>query len=198
VEQQMKIYTRAGDDGGTTLFLGTRVRKHDKRVAAYGDVDEANASIGVVAALQTLPEPLARELPLIMSDLFDLGAELATPDDETAHEKLDMRLVSAVGDARVQQIERLIDEAEAELEPLSTFVLPTGTESAARLHVARCTVRRAERSVVELIDSGAKVREVVLHYLNRLSDLLFVWSRYTNARAGVGDIAWKPRKDLAS
>jgi cob(I)alamin adenosyltransferase len=197
-EQRVKIYTRTGDDGGTTLFLGARVRKTDARVVAYGDVDEANATIGVVAALRDLPEPLPRELPLIMSDLFDLGAELATPDDERAHEKLGARLVSAVGDARVGELERLIDAAEAELTPLSTFVLPTGTECAARLHVARCAVRRAERSVVELKDGGAQVREVVLHYLNRLSDLLFVWSRFANARAGVGDIAWKPRKESAS
>lgn len=190
----MKIYTRTGDDGQTGLFLGRRVRKSDARVSAYGDVDEANATLGVVGALAELPPPIARELPRIMSDLFDVGAELATPDDDDAREKLAGRLASGIDDARIAALESLIDEAERGLAPLTTFVLPGGSEAAARLHVARTTVRRAERGVVALVDEGGRVRGEVLRYLNRLSDLLFVWARFANAHAGRPDVPWQAQK----
>lgn len=190
----MKIYTRTGDDGQTGLFLGRRVRKSDGRVSAYGDVDEANASLGVVHALAELPPAIARELPRIMSDLFDVGAELATPDDDEAREKLSGRLATGVDDARIAALEALIDDAERGLPPLKTFVLPGGSEAAARLHVARTTVRRAERTVVALVDEGARVRGEVLRYLNRLSDLLFVWARFANKEAGEVDVPWQAKK----
>lgn len=195
----MKIYTRTGDRGETALFGGRRVPKDHARVSAYGAVDEANAAVGLAAAAADLPLELRPRLAEVMSDLFDVGAELATPPDATR--KLDARLVSRVDAARVAELEALIDAVDAEVPPLTTFVLPTGCDAAARLHVARCVVRRAERDVVALpdvlrgdaLDEGA-VRPEVVMYLNRLSDLLFAWSRLANHRSGHGDVPWIARK----
>jgi cob(I)alamin adenosyltransferase len=168
----MKIYTRTGDQGGTGLFGGERVSKDDARVCTYGALDEANATLGVCAAAVDLPAEIRTQLHVLMSDLFDVGAELATPAPDEA--TLRARLGSLVDQARV------------------TFILPTGTEAAARLHFARTVVRRAEREVVALARAHF-VRPVVVMFLNRLSDALFVWARLANARARVPDAPWQKR-----
>jgi cob(I)alamin adenosyltransferase len=187
----MKIYTRTGDDGGTALFGGQRVKKNDARVAAYGTVDEANAVVGVAAAASDLPTPLRAELLAVMSDLFDLGAELATPPADG--DKLAGRLDSRIDDVRVKELEDAIDAAFARCPPLSTFILPTGGEAAARLHHARTVVRRAEREVVALA-ADTPVRAGVVVYLNRLSDALFAWARFAAHANGAGDVPWQGRK----
>jgi cob(I)alamin adenosyltransferase len=182
----MKIYTRRGDAGQTDLFGGERVGKDAARVAAYGDVDELNATVGVAAAAGSDPA-LEESLRRIQSALFDLGASLATPD--AAH-----RLKAGVGGVQgedIDALEALIDRLEAPLEPLKTFILPGGSPSAAAFHVARTVCRRAERGVVALAGTaGESVEETSLRYLNRLSDLLFVMARHENARQGVSDVAW--------
>ena len=185
----MKIYTKRGDTGQTDLFGGERVAKHVQRVAAYGDVDELNASVGVAAAADADPD-LAEFLRAIQSALFDLGASLATPDP--AHrEKAGVAGVSA---ADVARLEAMIDRLEESLEPLKTFILPGGSAAAAAFHVARTVCRRAERAVVRLAATeGESVEESALRYLNRLSDLLFVLARHENARRGVADVAWVGR-----
>lgn len=189
----MKLYTKTGDEGLTGLFGGERVSKAHPRVSAYGVVDEANSFVGLAAA--AVDGELRVLLEEIMSDLFDLGAELATPHDEGAEQKLGQRLKSNVDDRRVEALERRIDEAEGVLPPLKSFVLPTGSDAAARLHIARCVVRRAERAVIDLRDAhGQPVRGEVIRYLNRLSDLLFALGRRANLDAGIGDIPWRARK----
>jgi cob(I)alamin adenosyltransferase len=188
----MKIYTRTGDDGGTALFGGDRVKKNHARVKAYGAVDEANAAVGLAHVAADLPAPLRAQLLLVMSDLFDVGAELATP--ERAETKLSQRLTSRVDDDRVTALEAEIDAAMARCPPLTTFVLPTGGEAAARLHVARTVVRRAEREVVDLVDGGVEVRAAVVVYLNRLSDCLFAWARFAAWANDHGDVAWQGKK----
>lgn len=189
----MKLYTKTGDEGRTALFGGQRVSKAHPRVSAYGAVDEANAVIGLAAAIAQ--GRLRTLLEEIMSDLFDLGAELATPPDEGAEAKLGQRLASNVDDRRITALEREIDDADGALPALKTFVLPTGTDLAARLHVARTAVRRAERAVIDLRDAeGEPVRGEVVRYLNRLSDLLFALARKANHDEGVGDIPWRARK----
>jgi cob(I)alamin adenosyltransferase len=183
----MKIYTRTGDSGSTGLFGGVRVDKDTERVEAYGSVDELNACLGVACALAG-PSELARSLEGIQSDLFTLGAELGcVPGRE---DKLGMRLIGAEDTTR---LEGLIDAAEATLEPLKNFILPGGTPVAASLHVARTVCRRAERRVLTLRRS-APVREAIIHYLNRLSDLLFVLAREANHHAGVRDTPWAVRQ----
>lgn len=189
----MKLYTKTGDDGHTGLFGGQRVSKAHPRVAAYGVVDEANALVGLASAVAD--GALRALLEEVMSDLFDLGAELATPPDESAAAKLGQRLASNVDDRRIAALERHIDDAVAGLPPLKTFVLPSGTDLAARLHVARTVVRRAERAVIDLREAdGQPVRGEVVRYLNRLSDLLFALARQANHEAGVGDVPWRARK----
>ena len=179
----MKIYTRTGDDGTTGLFGGGRRSKADLRVEAYGTVDEANASIGAARAVG-----LAREMDAMLetveNELFTIGAELGcTPGTET---KLKMVLIDA---AAANRLERAIDAAEEGLAPLKSFVLPGGSAGAAALHVARCVVRRAERSVVAAAIE-APVRGEIIVYLNRLSDLLFVLARRANHLAGSADVPW--------
>ena len=182
----MKIYTRTGDDGTTGLLGRDRVPKHDLRVEAYGSVDELNAVLGVAHAQDTA-KAFGELLPSLQSSLFDVGAELATIDEKML-EKL-----ARIGDADVTNLEREIDRLEADLAPLTRFVLPGGTPLAASLHHARTVCRRAERRVTALLArepvSGALVR-----WLNRLADLLFVMARWANARAGVPDQLWEPRK----
>ena len=186
----MKIYTRRGDAGQTDLFGGDRVAKDARRVAAYGDVDETNAAIGVAIAGGIAAE-LVAPLAKIQSALFDLGASLATPD-EGHREKASVTGVAAV---EVLALEELIDRLEATLAPLKTFILPGGSPSGAAFHLARTICRRAERSVVHLDGTdGESVEETSLRYLNRLSDLLFVLARFENARAGITDTAWAPRE----
>ncbi len=189
----MKIYTKAGDAGETGLYGGARVPKDDARVEAYGTVDELNCALGVVRAALKGDEDYALLLACLQSELFDLGAELATPPA-----RLDTTLgqrVPLVTDQRVAALEREIDRLETALEPLKTFILPGGTPAAAALHVARAVCRRAERRAVTLAHSDAgTVRPEALRYLNRLSDLLFVLARYANHGAGVPDVPWHPHE----
>lgn len=186
----MKLYTRGGDAGETGLFGGARLSKADARVCAYGAVDEANAAVGVARAASDLPGELTDHLDRVMADLFAVGAELATPPAQ--QKKLGAHLTRRIGAARVKELEELIDAATAVTPPLTAFVLPTGTDAAARLHLARTLVRRAERDVVALARRRARVRSELLAYLNRLSDLLFAWARLCNTRAGRGDVVWQP------
>jgi cob(I)alamin adenosyltransferase len=180
----MKIYTRTGDDGTTGLFGGARVSKADARVEAYGGVDETNAAIGLARAAG-LPPAVDRVLAQVQVELFEVGGALATPTGKASK--------VAVADPAVAALEGAIDEAEATLEPLKTFVLPGGSEGACRLHLARTVCRRAERAVVALAAREA-VDGAVVRYLNRLSDLLFVLARATNRAAGVGDVPWPRAK----
>ncbi|MGB7220423.1 MAG: cob(I)yrinic acid a,c-diamide adenosyltransferase [Vicinamibacterales bacterium] len=184
----MKIYTRTGDTGETSLFDGTRVKKDDARVDAYGEVDELNAWIGFARALKAdavsaaLPH-LDQALEQIQRDLFALGAELADPADKIAS-----RVTKAtLGDAETERLEQLIDRLEADLPPLRRFILAGGTPAGAALHAARTVCRRAERRMVSL---APPVDAVLLRYVNRLSDLLFVMARAANHRAGVSETEW--------
>jgi cob(I)alamin adenosyltransferase len=187
----VKIYTKRGDAGKTDLFGGERVGKDALRVAAYGDVDELNAMVGVAAA-SGCDAALADSLRGIQSALFDLGSSLATPDP--SHRK--KAGIAGVSGADVERLEALIDQLEAELEPLKTFILPGGSPSAAAFHVARTVCRRAEREVVRLASvDGESVEDASLRYLNRLSDLFFVMARHENARLGVADVAWVGRQN---
>ena len=166
-----RIYTRAGDTGITSLGDGARVPKTDPRIEAYGTVDELNSFVGLALAGE-LPADFREWLGQVQNDLFDLGADLAVPlEDE--RERL------RIGQAHVDRLEDLCDRVNAELEPLKSFVLPSGSEAAARLHVARAVCRRAERLVVALSDT-ASVNPLAAAYLNRLSDLLFILARAAN------------------
>jgi cob(I)alamin adenosyltransferase len=179
----VRIYTKTGDGGETGLLGGARVPKDDPRVAAYGDVDEANAAIGAAAALADAG--LARLLGRVQQDLFAIGARLADP----THKVAARRAKAAVKAAHVRRLEQAIDARERELAPLRAFVLPGGTPLAAALHVARTVVRRAERAVVALARK-TPVEPGIVVYLNRLSDLLFVLARHENRRAGVVEKRW--------
>lgn len=176
----MKIYTKTGDDGTTGLFGGRRVRKDDLRVEAYGAVDEANAAIGVARGVG-LDADLDKLLGDVQHELFDVGADLATPADAAARSHLE-----PVTDADVAALEAAIDRFEAEVEPLRQFILPAGHAGSAAMHVARAVVRRAERCTVALA-AVEPVDAPVSRYLNRLSDLLFVLARVVNARNGVSE-----------
>lgn len=183
----MKIYTKTGDAGDTGLFGGARVRKCDPRVEACGELDELNGVLGLVRAEGSLGARFDELLGAVQSRLFDLGAELANAKGKDLG-------IPLVADDDVVALEQAIDDADRELPPLRTFVLPGGTRLAALLHVARTVCRRAERRVVALaqLEDGA-VRAEVLRYLNRLSDLLFVLARLANHRAGVPDVPWTGR-----
>jgi len=178
----MKIYTRTGDRGETSLFGGTRVGKDDPRVAAYGDVDELNAHIGLARASDADAE-IGAELERLQRDLFALGAQLADPTGTVA-QRVSKAVVRA-GD--VERLEHVIDRFEAELPALKTFILAGGSPCGAALHVARAVCRRAERSMVAL---DPAVEPTLLKYVNRLSDLLFVLARAANQRAGAAETAW--------
>jgi cob(I)alamin adenosyltransferase len=181
----LRIYTKSGDTGETSLFGGDRVPKDHTRVAAYGDVDELNAAIGWALALD--PADFERSLlEAVQRDLFRIGAELATPEPAKL---LRSRPDAEIGANRVEALEQAIDGHAAVLPPLSRFILPGGTPKAAALHLARTVCRRGERSVVGLSHTST-VSPVILRYLNRLSDLLFMLARSANARAGRGDVAW--------
>ena len=185
-----KIYTRTGDGGRTRLASGAPVLKFDPRVHAYGEVDETNACIGLVrrhTGADTVLDPI---LARIQNDLFDLGADLATPErsGEGQAQGLALRIV----EAQVERLEREIDQLNAELSPLTSFILPGGSAAAAALHLARTVSRRAERSAVALSQQeGEVVGAPALKYLNRLSDLLFVAARWANAK-GADDVLWTP------
>lgn len=184
----LKIYTKTGDRGETGLFGGARVPKDDARVEAYGDVDELNSVLGLAVAAVGDGE-IAAGLRAVQTDLFTLGARLATPAPEDGGR--DNPWIPQLDPARVAELEAWIDRAEAELEPLQNFVLPGGDPAAAALHLARTVCRRAERRVVSLA-RGATIEDGVIIYLNRLSDLLFTLARLANRRAGVPDVPWVP------
>jgi len=188
-----KIYTRTGDDGTTGLASGKRRRKDDLRVAAYGTVDEANAALGL-ARLSTAADPeLDPMLARLQNDLFDLGADLATPPAEAPLPYEPLRITQT----QVDRLEREIDRLNADLAPLRSFVLPGGTPAAAALHLARTIARRAERLMVALA-ATEPVGAPSLKYVNRLSDFLFVAARYVNHKAegeGGGDVLWVPGKN---
>ncbi|MEQ1649691.1 MAG: cob(I)yrinic acid a,c-diamide adenosyltransferase [Hyphomicrobiaceae bacterium] len=187
-----RIYTRTGDDGSTALGTGKRVKKYDFRINAYGTVDEANAAIGLArvhldAAIPSLDAMLLR----IQNDMFDLGADLCVPDhgEKLPYEPLRMT------DSQVTRLEREIDELNGEMQPLRSFVLPGGSAAAAALHLARTITRRAERCIVELASiPDEPVSAAAIKYVNRLSDFLFVASRYTNDK-GRADVLWVPGKN---
>ena len=180
----MKIYTKTGDGGLTSLFGGGRVSKAHLRVEAYGTVDELNAVLG--AARGSVDDETGRRLELIQHDLFALGAHLATPPTPEGRTRPELPELPA---ARVTEMERWIDAADQELPPLRKFILPGGNSGAAALHVGRTVCRRAERRVTALSEQD-EVAPDVLRYLNRLSDLLFVLARLSNARTGGADLEW--------
>ena len=187
-----RIYTRTGDDGTTGLVDGSRLPKHAPRLEAVGAIDEANSAIGWAAQarpasgqIELDPESIGR-LRRIQNDLFDLGADLATPGDDFAPSDTVLRIVPA----QVAWLEQRIDSVNDTLEPLRSFVLPGGSESAARLHIARAAVRRAERTMTGLA-AREPVNPAAVRYLNRLSDHLFVLSRWLNEK-GTKDVLWVP------
>jgi cob(I)alamin adenosyltransferase len=183
-----KIYTRTGDKGRTRLSTGETVSKDSHRVAAYGAVDETNACIGLVRLHTKSDEILDAMLGRIQNELFDLGADLATPDrgKELGWEPLRIML------GQVERLEQEIDYLNAELTPLESFILPGGSETSAFLHLARTVCRRAERCTVTLMETeGEVVSEAALKYLNRLSDFLFVAGRWANGK-GAGEVLWQP------
>jgi cob(I)alamin adenosyltransferase len=179
-----RIYTRGGDAGQTSLGDGTRVAKHDLRVAAYGTVDEANATIGLIR-LHTIGTDADAMLGRIQNDLFDLGADLCVP--ETANKKATPLRVSQ---AQIDRLEREIDTMNERMKPLDSFILPGGTPAAAYTHVARTVTRRAERLITELA-AAERVNPLVIKYINRLSDHLFVLARHLNGD-GAADVLWRP------
>ncbi|HZH10632.1 MAG TPA: cob(I)yrinic acid a,c-diamide adenosyltransferase [Microvirga sp.] len=182
-----RIYTRTGDNGTTALAAGGRRQKHDLRIEAFGTVDETNACIGLVR-LHTKDLPIDAMLGRIQNDLFDLGADLATVETDKPLPYEPLRITQG----QVDRLEREIDELNAELAPLRSFVLPGGTPAAASLHLARTVCRRAERRVVELMQNpNETVSDAAVKYLNRLSDFLFVASRFINDK-GALDVLWVP------
>jgi cob(I)alamin adenosyltransferase len=182
----MKIYTKQGDGGMSVLFDGKRVRKDDLRLETYGTVDEMNSHLGLAAAV--CEDAALKELLLgLQGELLELGSDLATPAGSCNEAE-----VKRIGPERATALEERIDAATEELAPLKRFILPGGSVAASNLHVARTVCRRAERLLVTLMgEDGAVGMENCLVYLNRLSDLLFMWARLANKRAGVGDIEWK-------
>jgi cob(I)alamin adenosyltransferase len=189
----LRIYTRTGDRGETGLFGGERVAKDHARVEAYGDVDELNSVLGVaIAALEAESgSAIADGLRGLQSDLFTVGANLATPGPADGGRAGSH--IPALPPSRIAEVEGWIDRAEEELEPLKAFVLPGGSAAAAQLHLARTVCRRAERRVVTLAREAEVGTEWIV-FLNRLSDLLFTLARLANARAGVADVPWVPER----
>jgi cob(I)alamin adenosyltransferase len=183
-----RIYTKTGDAGTTALVDGSRISKNDPRLAAFGDCDEANSAIGVAVALGGLPDDVRALLQRLQNDLFDVGADLATPVvDNPRREPL------RVTEADVERLEAAIDAYNAQLANLNSFVLPGGSPGAALLHLARAVVRRAERRTwTAIAEHGESMSSLPARYLNRLSDLLFVLARYANATTGAGDVLWVP------
>lgn len=179
-----KIYTRTGDAGTTGLVDGSRTPKHAARMEAIGSVDEANSAVGLAVVMANAEH--AAVLTRIQNDLFDLGADLATPGDDFTPGEMTLRLVPA----QATWLEERIDALNENLAPLTSFILPGGSEAAARVHVARASVRRAERAMTALA-AAAPVNPAALAYINRLSDYLFVLTRAINAE-GAGDVLWVP------
>lgn len=182
-----KIYTKTGDDGSTGLASGERRSKCDPRVEAYGDVDEANSAIGLARLSASAHPELDSMLARIQNDLFDLGADLATPPSDKPLGYEPLRIVAA----QVTRLEEEIDRLNARLSPLRSFVLPGGSPAAAALHLARAVARRAERRMVALAAEGETVSAPALQFINRLSDFLFVAARIAN-NDGKDDVLWRP------
>ena len=187
-----KIYTKTGDEGLTSLGDGSRISKNNIRVEAYGTIDEANSIIGVVRSYTKTSELIILDnfLSSIQNELFDLGAELSTPNED-ANRQL------SISQSQIDRLEQEIDQLNVGLSPLKSFVLPAGTAASSFLHLARTTIRRAERLMVELsIKEKNSVSKELLAYVNRLSDLCFVAARYANQteRGGQGDVLWRPGK----
>jgi len=180
----MKIYTKAGDQGSTTLFGGQKVSKTHLRIETYGTLDELNAHMGLVLTDERLPSMLRNACFVIQNELFQLGAELATPSGKTSG-------IALIGASQVEFLERSIDEMEASLPPLRTFILPGGSVSSTRLHIARTVARQAKRAAVTLT-KAKPIRPKIVQYLNRLSDFLFVAARFANAAAKINDLPWNP------
>lgn len=187
----MKIYTRGGDQGETGLFGGDRVPKSDPRVQAYGEVDELNASLGLALALDRQGALEPDRLTVVQEDLFAIGARLAATDPGRAYER---GLIPPLDADRVEELEAWIDELDDRLPALDAFILPGGSPVGAQLHVARTVCRRAERSVVRLLEDHPDLSERIVPFLNRLSDLLFTLARAANRRAGTPETKWKPRE----
>lgn len=185
-----KIYTRTGDDGTTGLVEGSRRSKADPRVAAFGDVDETNAAIGLARLHTRHMARIDAALARIQNDLFDLGSDLATPGPDEGRQYQALRIT----DRQTEWLEREIDQHNEDLSPLTSFVLPGGSPLAACLHLARTVARRAERSVVALAGAEPGINGAALRYLNRLSDLLFVLSRIANNN-GASDVLWEPGRN---
>lgn len=188
--KRTRIYTRAGDTGSTGLVGGSRVPKNSGRIETYGTLDELSSAIGIARAQLTASGSAASAsrldewLAWTQNLLFDLGAELATPAGKRWNG------MALAGDDQVRALERAIDESDDELEPLDTFILPGGTQSGAALHFARTVCRRAERLLVALREQEPEVSEATIRVLNRLSDALFMWARWINARSGLAEARW--------
>ena len=179
----MKVYTRKGDAGETSLLSGGRVRKEDVRVEAYGTVDELMSLLGLLRC-EALPDDVEERLVAVQESLFAVGAALADPEGRIEHEPSAWQ---------AETLEGWIDTMDGEIEPLTAFILPGGSRAAAIAHVARTVCRRAERRVGVLVGEGGGVPEGLQAYLNRLSDALFTLSRFLNARSGISDTEWHPR-----
>lgn len=181
----MKIYTKKGDSGDTSLFGGQRVSKSTERIEAYGNVDELNSFVGLVASYE-ISKKGADYLQKVQELLFTLGADLATPLSSKTR-------IDRIGENDIQFLEKAIDEMEKDLEPLKNFILPGGSQPGATLHVARTVCRRAERAAVACQEVD-EISDNCIKFLNRLSDFLFVIARYENKEAGVRETPWKPER----
>jgi len=181
----MKIYTKTGDSGQTGLFGGKRVEKNNRRIEAYGTIDELNSIVGLVLC-EKVESKTKTVLTSIQNSLFIIGSELATPSDVKSS------AIQSISENEIQNIEKYIDDLDDELTPLKNFILPGGCKSAAILHFARTVCRRAERRIVD-INSNEEVNSNIIKYINRVSDLLFVLARYENQKKSTSEIEWKPR-----
>lgn len=188
----MRIYTRGGDRGETDLLGGERVPKSDARVEAYGSVDELNAALGLALALDERERLERAAVEGVQGDLLAIGARLAAVDPERARERGTIPTLEA---SRIDDLEEWIDRLDAGLPTLDAFVLPGGCPSGAQLHAARTVCRRAERAIVRLLDAEPELGEVVVPYINRLSDLLFTLARSVNADAGRAESRWVPQRE---
>lgn len=184
----MKLYTKTGDEGQTGLIGGTRVLKNNPRIEAYGTVDELNAFIGSLW-VQKIPEDTRLFLQQIQFQLFTIGSNLATDRDATS-----LKTASVVAEDDILSLEKQIDEMDLQLPPLQYFVLPGGTTATATAHICRTITRRAERRVLDLMETGLAIDALVIKYLNRLSDYFFALSRYLSVKEGVEEFYWKHDK----
>lgn len=188
----MKIYTKTGDKGTTSLYGGTRISKNNIRIHTYGEVDELNSYMGLIRSYNTQKE-IDNQLQIIQNSLFDLGAELATPADKMILANGKNRLTHLISEKSISQLEEWIDAMEKQLPSLTQFILPTGTVVTSTSHIARTICRRAERSIVSL-NEVEDIRPIGQKYLNRLSDYLFVLARYFGNLAGEKETPWMPNE----